>query len=229
MTSAVRLAGVSVRLADTDVLHDVDLVLDARTVAVVGDNGSGKSTLARLIGGLVRPSAGRVEVLGLDTVRDAAALRRRTAIVFSNPDAQIVMPTVAEDVAFSLRADRLSRPERHMRVAVALERFGLAGLADRPAYELSGGQKQLLALCGAFVRRPDLVIADEPTAFLDGRNAHVVSGHLLADAGHRLVVVTHDLDLAARCDVAVRMREGRIAQVGAAADVVAAHSASWRC
>ncbi|WP_413354138.1 energy-coupling factor ABC transporter ATP-binding protein [Microbacterium sp. 1P06AB] len=229
MTSAVRLAGVSVRLADTDVLRDVDLALDARTVAVVGDNGSGKSTLARLIGGLVRPTRGRVEVFGLDTVADAAALRPRTAIVFSNPDAQIVMPTVAEDVAFSLRADRLPRPERDARVAAALERFALAELADRPAYELSGGQKQLLALCGAFVRHPDLVIADEPTAFLDGRNARIVAGHLLADGGHRLVVVTHDLDLAARCDVAVRVHEGRIAQVGVAAEVVAGYAASWRC
>jgi len=229
VTSAVRLAAVSVRLADADVLHDVDLAFDARTVAVVGDNGSGKSTLARLIGGLVRPTRGSVEVFGLDSVRDAAALRRRTAIVFSNPDAQIVMPTVAEDVAFSLRADRLSRAERDARVATALEEFGLADLADRPAFELSGGQKQLLALCGAFVRRPDIVIADEPTAFLDGRNAHIVSGHLLGDVGHRLVVVTHDLDLAARCDIAIRMQAGRVAQVGAAADVVAAHSASWRC
>jgi biotin transport system ATP-binding protein len=229
VTSALRFTGVSVRLADTDVLHGIDLALDARTVAIIGDNGSGKSTLARLIGGLVRPTIGEVRILGLDAVTDAAALRRRIAVVFSNPDAQIVMPTVVEDVAFSLRADRLPRTERDARVAAALARFGLAELADRPAYELSGGQKQLLALCGAFVRDPALVVADEPTAFLDGRNAHLVSGHLLADTGHRLVVVTHDLDLAARCDVAVRMADGRIAQVGEAAEVVAAHRAAWRC
>ncbi|MFI8631153.1 energy-coupling factor ABC transporter ATP-binding protein [Microbacterium sp. NPDC077663] len=229
MTTLLRLTGVSVRLADVDVLRAVDLALDARTVAVIGDNGSGKSTLARLIGGLVRPSTGRVEVLGLDAVTDAAALRRRVAVVFSNPDAQIIMPTVAEDVAFSLRADRLPRAERDSRVATALDRFGLTALADRPAYELSGGQKQLLALCGAFVRAPDLVVADEPTAFLDGRNAHAVAAHLLADTGHRLLVVTHDLDLAARCDVAVRVHDGRIADVGEAEGVVAAHAASWRC
>lgn len=229
MTSALRLAGVSVRLADADILHEIDLALDARTVAVIGDNGSGKSTLARLIGGLVRPTRGHVEVFGLDAVTDAAALRRRVAIVFSNPDAQIIMPTVSEDVAFSLRADRLPRADRDARVVGALERFGLADLADRPAYELSGGQKQLLALCGAFIRQPDLVIADEPTAFLDGRNAHLVSGHLLADTGHRLLVVTHDLALAARCDVAVRMHEGRVVQVGEATGVVDAHAASWRC
>lgn len=229
MSSTLRLSAVSVRLADTDVLHDVDLALDARTVAIVGDNGSGKSTLARLIGGLLRPTAGRVEVLGLDAVTDAAALRRRVAVVFSNPDAQIVMPTVAEDVAFSLRADRLPRAERDTRVAAALERFALADLADRPAYELSGGQKQLLALCGAFVRAPDLVVADEPTAFLDGRNSQAVAGHLLADTGHRLVVVTHDLDLAARCQVAVRVQDGRVVDVGESPAVVAAHAASWRC
>lgn len=229
MTSTLHLEGVSVRAADTDVLRGIDLTLDARTVAIVGDNGSGKSTLARLLGGLVRPTSGRVRVLGLDAVTDAAALRRRVAVVFSNPDAQIVMPTVAEDVAFSLRTDRPPRGERDARVASALDRFGLADLAERPAHELSGGQKQLLALCGAFVREPDLVVADEPTAFLDGRNAHVVAGHLLAETGHRLVVVTHDLDLAARCEVAVRLDEGRIAQVGEASEVVAAHAERWRC
>ncbi|MCM3695747.1 ABC transporter ATP-binding protein [Microbacterium oleivorans] len=229
MTSTLRLTEASVRLADTDVLRCIDLDIEARTIAVVGDNGSGKSTLARLIGGLVRPTSGRVEVLGSDAVGDAAALRRRVAVVFSNPDAQIIMPTVAEDVAFSLRADRLPREERDRRVATALDRFGLTDLADRPAYELSGGQKQLLALCGAFVRSPELVVADEPTAFLDGRNAHTVAAHLLSDAGHRLVVVTHDLDLAARCEVAVRVHDGRVAAVGGAAEVVAAHAASWRC
>ncbi|MHA0111844.1 ATP-binding cassette domain-containing protein, partial [Klebsiella pneumoniae] len=77
-------------------------------------------------------------------------------------DAQIVMPVVSEDVAFSLRPQRLPKEERAERVARTLERFGLSDLAERPAHDLSGGQKQLLALAGAFVREPDLVVADEP-------------------------------------------------------------------
>nr|WP_218881425.1 ABC transporter ATP-binding protein [Leifsonia shinshuensis] len=214
---------VGVRLGDVDALHDVTLDLDARTVAVIGENGSGKSTFARLLGGLVPASAGELRVLGLDPARQAAELRKRIAVVFSNPDAQIIMPTVAEDVAFSLRADRLGREATAARVAEALDRFGLAALADRPSHDLSGGQKQLLALCGAFVRRPELVIADEPTAYLDARNARRVADHLLEDAGHRLLLVTHDLALAARCDAAVLFAGGTVAAVGEPGDLIAAY------
>lgn len=221
--SALQLDGIGVRLGDVDVLHDVTLDLDARTIAVIGENGSGKSTFARLLGGLVPASAGGLRILGLDPARQAAELRRRIAVVFSNPDAQIIMPTVAEDVAFSLRADRLGREATAARVADALDRFGLTELADRPSHDLSGGQKQLLALCGAFVRRPELVIADEPTAYLDARNARRVSDHLLEDAGHRLVLVTHDLTLAARCDTAVLFAGGTVAATGSPGDVVAAY------
>lgn len=228
MTGSIRLEAASVRLGDVQVLEPLTLDLDARTIAVVGDNGSGKSTFARLIGGLVRPMSGEVRVLGCDPVRDAVELRRRVAIVFSNPDAQIVMPTVAEDVAFSLRGDRASRADRAARVDRALARFGLTGLRDHPAHELSGGQKQLLALCGAFVREPELVVADEPTAFLDGRNAALIAGHLFDDAGHRLLLVTHDLDLARRCEIGVHVAMGRVVAVGDAASVVDAYARTWR-
>ncbi|MEY9952523.1 energy-coupling factor ABC transporter ATP-binding protein [Leifsonia sp. EB34] len=221
--SALHLDGVAVRLGEVDALRDVTLDLDGRTIAVIGENGSGKSTFARLLGGLVPASGGELRVLGLDPDRHAAELRRRIAIVFSNPDAQIIMPTVAEDVAFSLRADRLGREATAARVDEALDRFGLTDLADRPSHDLSGGQKQLLALCGAFVRRPELVIADEPTAYLDARNARRVSDHLLEDAGHRLVLVTHDLALAARCDTVVLFAGGTAVAVGEPGDVVAAY------
>jgi biotin transport system ATP-binding protein len=224
----IALQGVHVRLGDTDVLHDVTLSLDARTIAVVGENGSGKSTLARLLSGLVAAGDGTVRVLGLDPVRQAAELRRRVAVIFSNPDAQIVMPTVAEDVAFSLRTEKLPRAEKAERVAAALDRFGLAELADRSSHDLSGGQKQLLALCGAFVRRPDLVVADEPTAYLDARNARRVADHLLADASHRLVLVTHDLRLAQRCETAVLVQDGTVTQVGDPAQVIATYEAGIR-
>ncbi len=219
--SGLLLTSVGVRLGDVDVLHEIDLDLDARTVAVIGENGSGKSTFARLLGGLVSASTGAVRILGLDPARQAGELRRRTAVVFSNPDAQIIMPTVQEDVAFSLRPERLGREATASRVTEALDRFGLTALADRPSHDLSGGQKQLLALCGAFVRRPELVVADEPTAYLDARNARRVADHLLEDTGHRLVLVTHDLALAARCEAAVLFADGTIDAVGEPAEVVA--------
>ncbi|MFT4218991.1 MAG: ABC transporter ATP-binding protein [Microbacterium sp.] len=226
---SIRLKAVSVRLGDVDALQDITLSLDAPTVAVIGENGSGKSTFARLLGGLAPRASGDLRVLGLDPAREAKQLRRRTAMLFSNPDAQIVMPTVAEDVAFSLRGDRLAPDETRRRTMDALERFGLADLAERPSHDLSGGQKQLLALCGAFVRDPDLVIADEPTAYLDARNARTVATHLFAPGGHRLVLVTHDLALAARCEVAVLFAAGRVAAVGEPDAVIAEYEGMLRC
>lgn len=227
--STIRCDGLSARLGGRDVLREVTLDLAARTIAVIGDNGSGKSTFARLVAGLVTRSAGDLSVRGLDPDRDAAELRRRVALVLSNPDAQIIMPVVADDVGFSLRTERLPKAERADRVARALSRFGLADLADRPAHDLSGGQKQLLALCGAFVRAPDLVVADEPTAYLDARNARLVADHLLADTGHALVLVTHDLDLARRCDAAVLFAEGSAVAAGTASGVVDAYERTLAC
>lgn len=226
---SIRLDDVCVRLGDVDVLRDVSLRLDARTIAVVGENGSGKSTFARVLGGLVARTAGELSILGMDPARRAAELRQRIALVFSNPDAQIIMPTVAEDVAFSLRSSRLRSIEVRQRVTAELDRFGLAALADRSSHHLSGGQKQLLALCGAFVRRPELVIADEPTAYLDARNARRVADHLFEDEGHRLVLVTHDLALAERCDQAVLFAEGRVAAVGEPAAIIAEYETILRC
>ena len=257
MSTAISLDTVSVRLGDQLVLDDVSLHLDQQRIAVIGANGSGKSTFARLIGGLVPADSGTVSVLGLEPARQAKELRRRVSFVFSNPDAQIIMPTVAEDVAFSLRGERLSKADAAARVAASLEEFGLTDLADRAAHDLSGGQKQLLALCGAMIRQPALVIADEPTAYLDARNSQLIAGHLLGDpnpgnghgtgtgtgAGpgtgtatgrepamtHGLVLVTHDLALAARCDVAVLFDGGHLIAVGAPADVIARYETSLRC
>lgn len=224
--NSVDLDQVCVILDDTRVLDEVSCALTSRRIAVIGENGSGKSTFARLIGGLIKPSAGRMRVLGLDPVSQAAKLRRRVAFVFSNPDAQILMPTVAEDVAFSLRSQRLRREESITRVTAALERFGLAQLAEQPAHSLSGGQKQLLALCGAFVRRPELVIADEPTAYLDARHGRRIAEYLFADVGHHLLLVTHDLRLARRCDTALLFSEGRLRSAGDAGTVAAEYEAS---
>jgi biotin transport system ATP-binding protein len=133
-----------------------------------------------------------VRVDGLDTRRDGAAVRRRVGFMFTDPDNQIVMPTVAEDVAFSLR--RLPRADAAARVNSLLSRFGLDGHADHPAHLLSGGQKQLLALASVLALDPDTIVCDEPTTLLDLRNARLV-GRLLHDLPQRIVLVTHGLDL----------------------------------
>lgn len=221
----ISLERVSVEIDGRFALCDVSLETSARRIAVIGANGSGKSTLARVIAGLTRISTGTVRVHGLDPSKDAAALRSLVGVVFSNPDAQIVMPTVEEDVALSLRSLRLPKAEVAVRTATTLRELGLEHLATRASHELSGGQKQLLALASVVVREPALIIADEPTAYLDARNARVIASRLLG-FDKQVIIVTHDLALASQCDQAILCESGVIAEVGAPSDVIARYERS---
>lgn len=222
--SASVLAEGSPGTPDVQILGPVDLRLTERRVAVIGANGSGKSTLARLVNGLVRPTAGRVLVDGLDPARDGAAVRRLVGFVFTDPDAQLVMPTPREDVALSLRRLRVDAATRADRVRAVLERFGLAGLADVSVYSLSGGQKQLLALAGVLATEPSILVCDEPTTLLDLHWRRVV-GELLDSLDQQVLLVTHDLDVAARADRVLVVDGGRIVADGAAPGAVASYRA----
>lgn len=202
---------VTAPTADGDVvlLRDVTAHLTERRVAVVGANGSGKSTLARLVNGLVTAASGTVRVDGLDVASDGPAVRRRVGFVFTQPAAQLVMPTVLEDVALSLRRHVKDRREREARARAVLAEIGLAERADTSVHALSGGQQQLLAIAGVLACAPTVVVADEPTTLLDLRNARLVQERLLS-MEPQLLLVTHDLDLARRCDRALVVEDGRV-------------------
>lgn len=206
---ALVLDSVSHAFGDRTVLRDVSLTLTERRIAVVGANGSGKSTLARLFNGLVLPDTGSVRVHGIDTRRSVRKVRRLVGFVFTDPDRQILMPTVAEDVELSLSRLGLDRDARAARTAEVLDRFGLAGHADQPAHRLSGGQKQLLALATVLVTEPSVVVADEPTTLLDLRNARMLRA-AFATLPTQLVLVTHDLDLAEDAERVIVLDEGRV-------------------
>lgn len=214
---------VSHSYGDRTVLRDITLRLGERRVGVVGANGSGKSTLARMINGLVTPERGSVRVNGLDTRRSARRIRREVGFVFTDPDRQILMPTVAEDIELSLSRHRLNRAERRERTAAVLGRFGLAAHADHPAHLLSGGQKQLLALASVLVTEPRIVVADEPTTLLDLRNARLLR-RAFATLDVQLIVVTHDLELVDDFDRVVVLDEGAVV----ADDVPAVALAAYR-
>lgn len=224
--AAIELEAVAVELGGRPVLRDVSVRLSQRRIAVIGANGSGKSTFARLLNGLVAPVAGRVSVHGLDVSREPRRVRERVGFVFTNPDAQILMPTVAEDVALSLRGSGLSRERIAARVREELERHGLGDHADQPAYSLSGGQKQLLALISVLIREPALVVADEPTTLLDLGNARRIGDLLVREVAAQTVIVTHDLELAARCDVALLFADGRLVETGEPDGVIARYRAA---
>lgn len=200
---------VSHSFGERSVLRDIDLTLTEHRVGIVGANGSGKSTLARMINGLVSPTSGSVAVHGLDVGKRARDVRRLVGFIFTNPDNQIVMPTVREDVAFTLRRRGLSPDDVTARTAAALERFGLEAHADHPAHRLSGGQKQLLALAAVLVGEPAILVADEPTTLLDARNTRRM-GELMRDLTQQLIVVTHHVDLLDDFDRVIVLDDGKV-------------------
>ncbi|MGW6377330.1 energy-coupling factor ABC transporter ATP-binding protein [Rhodococcus sp. NPDC055112] len=210
----IRFESVAHHYGERAVLADVDLVLTEARIGVIGANGSGKSTLARMINGLVTPSGGRVTVDGLDTEREGRKVRRKVGFVFTDPDHQIIMPTVAEDIAFSLRRSSIPAADRAARVATVLETFGLAGHAEHPTHLLSGGQKQLLALAAIMVTDPELIVADEPTTLLDLRNTRLVA-ETFAALRQQVIAVTHQLDLLHDFDRVLVIDSGRVVADGA--------------
>jgi biotin transport system ATP-binding protein len=218
----IELRGVGHAYGERVVLSGIDLHLTEHRVGIVGANGSGKSTFARLLNGLVVPTTGTVLVDGLDTPTSAREVRRRVGFVFQDPDAQIVYPTVAEDVAYGLENQGVPPAERAERVAEVLERYGLAGHADHPAHLLSGGQKQLLAIAGVLVMRPARIVFDEPTTLLDLVNTRRVA-QLIDELAQQVVVVTHDLDLLDGFDRVLVVDGGRVVADGPPDTSVAAY------
>ncbi|MGY0500442.1 energy-coupling factor ABC transporter ATP-binding protein [Nocardia sp. FBN12] len=207
--SEIVVSAVGHRFGERTVLRDIDLRITERRVGFIGANGSGKSTLARMLNGLLKPSTGTVTVDGLDVARKGAQVRRKVGFVFTDPDTQIVMPTVAEDLAFSLRRSGLSKDDIAVRVRRMLDRFGLAAHTDHPAHLLSGGQKQLLAIGSALIREPEVIVADEPTTLLDLRNARRVS-QALNSLDQQVIVVTHQLGLLDGFDRVVVLDNGSV-------------------
>lgn len=223
----IELEGATVSVTGPDggtrvLLHPTSCVLAERRVAVIGANGSGKSTLARLVNGLRPVTAGRVRTLGLDVATHGAAVRARVGFVFTDPDAQLVMPTAVEDVSLSLRRSVPGAAERDRTAREALARMGLADRAETPVHALSGGQKQLLALAGVLATSPDILVCDEPTTLLDLRWRRVVDD-LLETVDAQVLLVTHDLAAARRADRVLVVDEGRVVADGEPEATVAAY------
>ncbi len=136
-------------------------------------------------------------------------MRRRVGFCFTDPDAQIVMPTVAEDIAFGPSPTQAVAGRDLAKVETALTAYGLDGHRDHPAHLLSGGQKQLLALASVLVTEPDVLVMDEPTTLLDLRNANRIT-EVVASLPQQVILVTHHLDLLDGFDRVLVFEEGRV-------------------
>ncbi len=213
----VVLSGLCLVRGDRPVLRDIDLVLSEHRIGVLGLNGSGKSSLLKLMVGLLAPTSGFAGVDGLDPCADAAIVRSRTGFLFQCADNQIVYPIVREDLAFGLAGleadvDRV--------VAETLTRLGIADLADRRIHELSGGERQLVALAGVLARDPLTILFDEPTSQLDLANRNRFRD-VLAGLPQQAIVVTHDLDLVADFERVLVFEDGRVVRDAAPDEAVA--------
>jgi ABC-type lipoprotein export system ATPase subunit len=216
------------RLARREVvsLQGVDLAVDrGETVALLGPSGSGKSTLLSILGGLERPSAGRVMVDGHDLAQLpettlTAFRRRRVGFVWQVP-ARNLLPhaSAADNLELPMVLARLPAARRRRRAKVLLDAVDLAGVGRQPVRALSGGEQQRLAVAVALANNPPLLLADEPTSQLDRPNVARVVDILNAardDLGTTVVVVTHDPEVAARMDRTVTIRDGRVGAEGRA-------------
>lgn len=184
-------------------------------VVVLGHNGSGKSTLAKHMNAVLLPGGGAVYVEGMDT-RDESLLleiRRRTGMVFQNPDNQIVATVVEEDVAFAPENMGVEPAEIRRRVDEALKAVGMYEYRESAPHQLSGGQKQRVAIAGIIAMQPRCILLDEPTAMLDPRGRQEVMRvlrQLNREKGITVVLITHYMEEAAACDRVIVMDDGHV-------------------
>lgn len=190
-------------------------------VAIVGGNGAGKSTLLLHLNGYLKAGRGTVRVGDTIVVRETAAeARRAVGLVFQDPDDQLFMPTVEEDVAFGPLNAGLPPEQVEARVASALERVGMTHLRLRPPYRLSAGEKRAVAIATALAMSPDILVMDEPSAHLDPRARRRLIG-LLKSFEHTRIIATHDLELVVEvCSRAIVLDGGLIVADGPAAAVL---------
>ncbi len=202
---------VTVKPDDAVLLDHVSATLGAPTTAIIGENGSGKSTLAKVLAGLLNYT-GSAKIHGTEVATGRKHLARRVGMIIANAAAQVIMPSVAEDIQLSLR--HLPQDQRQATLEAVLAEHDLTELADRPALSLSSGQLQRLALASVLATRPDVLIADEPTTMLDARYAKLVAQQLFASQDRQLILITHDLDLAAKCEDIIWIHDAKIAHRG---------------
>jgi ABC-type lipoprotein export system ATPase subunit len=210
--------GVSKSYGDRAVLHEATFAVGAgERVALTGPSGSGKTTLLNCLGGVDRPEAGTITLLGrrIDELSSDGLARLRREQVGTVFQFFHLLPTltVAENVELPLLLNRVPPAERSARVAAALARVGLAARAGALPAQLSGGEQQRVAIARALIHRPALILADEPTGNLDsanGENILQLLRELTDETQTALVLVTHSAEAAAICHRQIHLRDGRI-------------------
>ena len=220
---AVEIRGLTFAYPDGHLaLAGVDLTIEpGERVAVLGPNGAGKTTLVLHLNGIHSPTSGEVRISGLPVAKPQLKdIRRRVGIVFQDPDDQLFMPTVRDDVAFGPANLGLRGAELDRRVVEALAAVGMVDCADRPPHHLSFGQRRRVAAATVLAMRPDILVLDEPSSNLDPA-ARREFADIVRSLDMTTLMVTHDLPYALElCDRAVILDEGRLVADGPTRDLL---------
>ncbi|MBN2563982.1 MAG: ABC transporter ATP-binding protein [Phycisphaerae bacterium] len=206
----------------TEALRGVSLrITHGEAVALIGANGAGKSTLLLHLNGCLSPTRGEVRLGDVPLNRDTVvAARRAVGMVFQDPDDQLFMPTVFEDVAFGPLNAGLPPDEVHGRVANALERVGMNHLQGRPPYRLSAGEKRAVAIATVLAMLPDVLVMDEPSSHLDPRGRRRLI-ELLRSFEHTRIIATHDLELVVEaCSRVIVLDGGQVVAEGPTVEIL---------
>ncbi|HTO90254.1 MAG TPA: energy-coupling factor ABC transporter ATP-binding protein [Candidatus Sulfotelmatobacter sp.] len=225
--NAVRVSCVRHTYPDRTTVHlcGLDFVVErGQRVVILGPNGCGKTTLLFHILGLLEPQEGEVQVLGVNPAREFQKIRERVGVLMQNVEEQIIAPTVWDDVSYSPRSYGYGDAEVERRVSAALEQVGIAHLRHKVCHYLSGGEKRKVALAGALVLDPELLVLDEPFEGLDPSSRSdlvALLNRLHAERGVTLVIATHDVNVvpAMADQVYVLLRGGEIVAQGAPREV----------
>lgn len=205
-----------------EALKDISFtIFHGESVGVVGVNGAGKSTILMLLMGILFPDSGEVLVGDVHlTKKTLPMIRQRLGMVFQNPEDQLFMTSVYEDVAFGPRNYELDEKEVESRVINALELVGISNLRDRAPFRLSGGEKRAASIACVLSMNPDVLIMDEPTLALDSKARRRVID-ILKSFTHTKIITSHDLDLVMEtCKRVIVVEKGRIAADGAANEIL---------
>ncbi|CAM5510736.1 putative ABC transporter ATP-binding protein [Streptomyces parvulus] len=223
MTASLDVSGLAYAYPDGhQALFGVDFsVARGERVALLGPNGAGKTTLVLHLNGILTAGAGSVAVAGMPVdKRNMAEIRRRVGIVFQDPDDQLFMPTVREDVAFGPAAAGVKGPELEACVDRALDLVGMAEFKDRPPHHLSFGQRRRVAVATVLAMEPEILVLDEPSSNLDPASRRELAD-ILRSLDVTVLMVTHDLPYALElCPRALILSDGVIAADGPSAELL---------
>jgi len=196
-------------------------IIHGESVGIVGANGSGKSTLLLQMNGYMLPSSGLISIGDLElTKKTRQEIRKKVGVVFQNPDDQLFMPTVYDDVAFGPLNLGMSAQRVIDRANAALQTVGCLGLREKPPHHLSGGQKRAVAIATVLAMEPDILVMDEPSSDLDPKSRRYLI-RLLRDFKHTKIFASHDLDFILEvCERCLIIKDGRIVADGPVSDIL---------